>query len=104
MIARLHYHFGGGVTSVAPPSVPFTSDADTYWWDFSSSPNITTNTVGTETIAVVNERVGGKAALVQTLKDQQAIRAANPSHGAAFNQATRRQMHHQRKNGVLCGV
>lgn len=91
------------MTSVAPPSVPFTSDADTYWWDFSSSPNITTNTVGTETIAVVNERVGGKAALVQTLKDQQAIRAANPSHGAAFNQATRRQMQVENVAGITNG-
>ena len=66
---------------------PFTSDANTFWWDFSSVPDILTNTAGTETIAYVRERIGNKTPLVQTLKDLQPLKV---SAGMDFNQSTLR--------------
>jgi hypothetical protein len=83
--------------------LPFTSDAETFWYDFASTINTQNNTIGTETIAYVRERVGNKTPLVQPLKDMQAIKSSTAAHGVGFNQATRRQMQMESPAGITNG-
>lgn len=65
---------------------PFTADADTYWWDFTSQSAIS-DTLGTDTLSLVPEALAGAISLVQPLKDFQPLDVAG---GAQFNTASDR--------------
>jgi hypothetical protein len=73
---------------VIAPTTAFTSDANTYLWDFAASDNIT-DALGTTTVSGAYERIGNKANFVSTNKAQQPLLVAG---GVNFNQATARQM------------
>ena len=102
-VAAVNGAGAGPASNVATTSTiaPFTSDANTFWWDFSSAPDILTNTAGTQTIAFVRERIGNKSPLVQTIKDLQPLKVAA---GADFNQATPRRMQMLDVTGITNGT
>jgi hypothetical protein len=81
--------------------LPFTSDANTYWWNFTSTANILTNTAGVETVAYARERVGNKTPLVQTMKDRQPLKITD---GANCNQATPRRLEVESTAGLANGT
>lgn len=82
---------------VAPTQAPFLTTANTHWWDFTSTPNLKTDTNGTETISFVRERVGNKSPLVQALKAKQPLKITDGLNG---NQATYRRLEVRDLRGI----
>lgn len=83
--------FGRGrkaALGVALPSIPFTYDADTYWWDMTYSGN-DVETTGDDTVSYVPERIAGLNNFGQLVKAAQPLLVAE---GVNFNLDTARQM------------
>lgn len=67
-------------------SVPFTADANTYWWDMDHSGNVQ-DSVGYSSVSIVRERLRGEVEPWQPMKARQPLKVAG---GVNFNQATNR--------------
>jgi len=85
LINRSSLEAGGGT----PPSVPFSYDADTYWWDFSNSGR-DVDTLGDDTVSYVPEKITNEKWFEQLVKDTQPLALA--SDGVTFNKDVNRQM------------
>lgn len=70
--------FGTGQGGATPP--PFTSDENTYFFDFKSTSN-TYDTIADDTIAVAPEVIGAKTPLRQITKDYQLLKNVNGAEG-----------------------
>ena len=66
--------------------IPFTYDANTYWWDFAAADNEVDNS-GVATVSRIHERVGNKATIRNYNKAWQPLKVAG---GITFNQTTNR--------------
>ena len=81
-------------------SAPFNYDADTYWWDFTSTEN-TIDTVGDDTISYAPEQLAGLINLEQTTKDYQPLLDVN---GSDFGNASNRELLADTLTNVLNGA
>lgn len=89
MKANLGYPFsqqGGGPPPA--PSIPFTYDTNTYFWDMESSNNIVDN-IGTPTVSRVVDLIGNKSDIRNYNKQWQPLKVAG---GVSFNQSTNRYL------------
>lgn len=73
---------GGGST----PAPPFTTDSDTYWWDFDHTANVL-DSLGHSTLAIARERLRGEVEPWQPTKARQPLKVTG---GIEFNQSTNR--------------
>lgn len=85
----------GGTT---PP--PFDYDSNTYWWDFKNTNN-TKELTGTDTFALVPDRIVGVKNFEQSNKSFQPLVTTN---GTNLNQDTARQMSLNNRTGLANGT
>ncbi|MEN0115426.1 MAG: fibronectin type III domain-containing protein [Agrobacterium cavarae] len=74
------------VTPTAAPAIPFTYDANTYWWDMDHSGNAQ-DSVGYNSVSIVRERLRGEVEPWQPIKARQPLKVTG---GVNFNQSTNR--------------